>query len=205
MTLPNHRVRRATIDDLPKLIPLWNQENLPVHELEKRFKEFQVAEAEGGELIGALGVKIAGPECLVHGEAFAHPEQADALRTKLWDRSLVLIKNHGLARVWTQLSSPFWNTNGFQVASAELLTKVPVEFAGNPAPWRYLQLREMAAPAVSIDKEFALFKEAEQESTQRIFRQAKVLKMVAGVVAAIVLLLVLVWAFLFFQLPMFKR
>ncbi len=205
MILPNHQVRRATIDDLPRLVPLWAQENLPARELEKRFKEFQVAETDDGELIGTLGVKIAGLEGLVHGEAFAHPEQADQLRTRLWDRSLVLIKNHGLGRVWTQLSSPFWNTNGFHVAPTEMLAKLPAEFAGAPAPWRYLQLRETTVPTVSVDKEFAIFKEAEQESTQRLFRQAKVLKLVAGVVAGFVLLLVLLWAFLFFRLPMFKH
>ena len=55
MTTPNLQVRRATIDDLPRLVPLWQREDLPWEALEKRFKEFQVVEESGGELIGALG------------------------------------------------------------------------------------------------------------------------------------------------------
>ena len=38
---------------------------------------------------------------------------------------------------------------------------------------------EETSARVSADKEFALFKEAEQERTQRIYQQAKVLKLVA--------------------------
>jgi membrane protein insertase Oxa1/YidC/SpoIIIJ len=41
-----------------------------------------------------------------------------------------------------------------------------------------------------MDKEFALFKEAEQERTQRIQQQAKLLKLVAAIVVALVFALV---------------
>ena len=53
MMTPNQQVRRATVEDLEKLVPLWQQENLPWEDLEKRFKEFQVVEGAGGELLGA--------------------------------------------------------------------------------------------------------------------------------------------------------
>src|SRR5687767_6620537 len=70
MSTPQLQVRRATIDDLPKLAPLWREENLDVNDLEKRFKEFQVVEGPGGEIIGALGLQIAGQEGRLHSEVF---------------------------------------------------------------------------------------------------------------------------------------
>src|SRR5947208_15870874 len=76
MTAPNQQVRRATVEDLQKLAALWKQENLPAQDLEKRFKEFQVVEGEGGGILAAVGLQIVGPEGRLHSEAFAHPEQA---------------------------------------------------------------------------------------------------------------------------------
>lgn len=199
MTTSNQQVRRATVEDLPKLVPLWKTENLPCESLEKRFKEFQVVEGANGELLGALGLQIAGLEGQLHSEVFAHFEQADALREKLLERAQVLAKNHGLVRIWTQLATPFWHRNGFQYAGPELLSKLPAVFAGAPQPWLFVQLKEESAPATSIDKEFAMFKEAEKERTDQLFRRARVLKMVAALVAVCVLLLVVVWAVLFLK------
>lgn len=200
MTTPNVQVRRATVEDLPKLVPLWQQENLPWEDLEKRFKEFQVAEGAGGELLGAVGLQIAGLEGCLHGEVFAHPEQADALRDKLWERVQILARNHGLVRVWTQIATPFWHQNGFHPAGPDLLPRRPAAFTGEAHPWLFLPLKEEnAAAPVSLEKEFALFKEAEKERTQQIIRQARVLKMVATVIAIIVLILVAVLAIVFFR------
>ena len=87
MTTPNPQVRRATIEDLPNLVELWRQENLPAPDLEKRFKEFQIIEGAGGELAAAVGLQVAGLEARLHSEVFAHAEQADALRELLWERA----------------------------------------------------------------------------------------------------------------------
>jgi len=182
MTTPNFQVRRATIEDLPKLASLWQQENLPAQELEKRFKEFQVVEGAGGELAAALGLQVAGAEGRLHSEMFARAEQADAMRELLWERARVVAQNHGLVRLWTQFSTPFWNHSGFRHAAPDVLEKLPSVFAGDPHPWRFLQLKDEAGAPVSIDKEFALFREMEKERTEKIFRQAKVLKMIALVV-----------------------
>ena len=92
MTTSNLQVRRATIEDLPKLVPLWLQEHLPCEQLEKRFKEFQVVEAPGGELVGAVGLEVAGAEGRLHGEVFAHPEQSDSLRELLWERAQAIAR-----------------------------------------------------------------------------------------------------------------
>src|SRR5262245_43966908 len=199
MTTPNLQVRRATIEDLPKLLPLWKAENLSSADLEKRFKEFQVIESADGKALGALALQLSGLEGRLHSEVFAHPDQADVLREKLWERVQVLAGNHGLVRIWTQMPAPFWRNSGFQAATAELLAKVPPAFAGDSRPWFSLQLKDETAPALSIDKEFALFKEAEHEQTQKLFRQARIMKMIAALVAIALCLLVVVWAWMFFK------
>ena len=182
MTTPNLQVRRATVEDLSKLVALWQQENLPVQDLEKRFKEFQLVEGAGGEIAAAVGLQVVGLEGRLHSEAFARQEQADATRELLWERAQVVAQNHGLVRLWTQFSTPFWNHSGFRYAGQDVLAKLPPVFGGEPQPWQFLQLKEETGVPVSIDKEFALFKEMEKERTDKIFRQAKVLKLVALIV-----------------------
>lgn len=198
MTTPTPQVRRATIEDLPKLVALWQQDNLPCPDLEKRFKEFQVVEAQPGEIAGALGLQIAGQEGRLHSEVFAHAEQSDLLRQLLWDRAQVLAQNHGLVRLWTQLSTPFWGASGFRYAPPETLAKLPPPFNDGAKPWQFLQLKDNTAP-VSIDKEFAMFKEMEKEKTEKMLRQAKVLKLVAAGLVVLVFVVVLVGFFAWFK------
>jgi N-acetylglutamate synthase-like GNAT family acetyltransferase len=192
MTTPNPQVRRATIEDLPNLVALWQAEGFPVDAMEKRFKEFQVI-AAGDTILGVIGLEIAGTEGRLHSEAFAHPEQADELRALFWERFQVLAQNHGLVRVWTQFSTPFWTHSGFMPAGADLLAKLPAGFSEEPRPWRYFQLRPELPGLASIDKEFAMFKEMENERTARLLRQAKVLKMIAAIVVMAVFVLVAFW------------
>lgn len=205
MTTPSLPARRATIEDLQKLTPLWIQEGLPAEELSKRFQEFQVVDGPGGELVGAIGLQIAGHEGRLHSEAFLRPEEAENIRASLWERVQMISKNHGLLRVWTQLASPFWHQNGFQDPAPEAAAKLPAAFAGNPAPWSFLQLRDEAAMAPSIEKEFAMFREMQKEETDRIFRQAKVMKLVAAIILVVVFVLVSIWVFAWFKAQTMPR
>jgi hypothetical protein len=199
MTTPSLPARRATIEDLQKLTPLWAQEGLPAEELSKRLQEFQVVDGPGGELAGAIGLHIAGHEGRLHSEAFLHPEEAEGIRARLWERAQMISKNHGLVRVWTQLGSPFWIQNGFGSPAPETVAKLPAAFAGDPAPWNVLQLRDENAAAPSIEKEFAMFREMQKEETERIFRQAKVMKLVAGIILLVVFVLLAIWIFAWFK------
>jgi len=200
MTTLNMQVRRATVEDIQKLAVLWDEERLPRKDLEPRFKEFQLVQGPGEEILGAIGFRILGREGCLHSEAFAHPEQSDELRGMLWERAQLQAKNHGLVRVWTQLATPFWRTTEFQPALEPVLSNLPEAWSHSPHPWFYVQLRPDLPPEVSIDKEFMLFREQERESTERMMRQARLLKMIAGVVSVIVFLLVLVWAIFFLKL-----
>ena len=199
MTTPMPQVRRATIEDLPKLVALWKLENLPVEHLEQRFKEFQVVEDAKGELLGTLGLQIAGQEGFIHSESFAQFDQADALRAQLFERVRTVATNHGLMRLWTQFATPFWRGTEFDTAPPELLAKLPAAFGSSAKPWLYLKLREEAAPNTSLEKEFALLKEAEHENVRRLQRQAKIAKTVAFIVVVAVFALIALLAFQFFM------
>jgi len=198
MTTPPEQVRRATIEDLPQLMALWKQEDLPWQQLEKRLKEFQVIEGEG-KVLGVLGLEVAGLEGHVHSEAFARPELADRLRDQLWERAQIVAKNHGLVRIWSQFSTPFWNHCGFQNASAAVLEKLPSAFAATPGLWRFVQLRDDSALPASVEKEFAMFREMEKAETQKLVQKAKFLKLVAGLIVAAVFILVIVWVVLWMR------
>lgn len=194
----NPRVRRATVEDVPRLIPLWKLEELPWQELEKRFREFQVIEAQDGELLGAIGIQIAGHDGCLHSEVFAHPEHSDLLREHLWQRVQSVTANHGLLRLWTASDAPFWHAAGFAPAAPEQLARRPAAFAGGTAPGRFLQLKEESADTL-VEKEFAMFREAERERAQQLIRKGRVLKMIAILIGVALLALVLIGALRFFS------
>src|SRR3954469_24572577 len=80
MSATSYVTRRATVEDLPQLLALWRLERLPADALEKRFTEFQVVSDNSGEVLGAVGIQIAGSHGLLHGESMARPEHADEFR-----------------------------------------------------------------------------------------------------------------------------
>ena len=97
----------------------------------------------------------------------------------------MVARNHGLTRLWTHESSPFWHHGGFEEANAEMLKKLPASFGDSHAGWRTLQLRDEAAVSSSLDQEFELFRITEKENTEKLIRKAKTLKMIATVIAVI--------------------
>ena len=195
MTSSDYHVRRATLDDIGQLTALWNAMNFPAAELAKRPTEFQVTEGADGNLVGLVGLQIAERQGRIHSEAFKDFALADQLRPLLWERIHAVAANHGLLRLWTQEQAPFWNHCGLVKADAEALEKLPANWRGPSSDWLTLKLREDIAAAISLDKEFALFKESEKQRTQRTFQQARILKMIATFIALALLVLVMAGAF----------
>lgn len=188
----NYRVRRATVDDIKGLTAIWQAMNLPAPELEKRLTEFQVAETEDSQVVAAIGLQIAGRQGRLHSEAFNDFSQSNHLRHLLWERLQNVANNHGLTRLWIKETAPFWDHNGFRAASAETLQKLPDVWSELKTGSLTLQLKEEAEIVpISLDKEFALFMESEKSRTAKIFRQARTLKIIATVIAIILLLMVI--------------
>ncbi len=182
--------RRATLDDLPALRPLWEQERLPVSELDRRVTEFQVALSPEGEIKGAIGMKISGGYGLIHSEVFADFGLADELRSMLWGRLKTLAKSHGLARVWMRENLSFWRTLGFDEADDEVLEKLPPEFGSADETIYQLKLRSDPLAEMSAAQEEMMFKQALRADTDKMIQQAKVLKWVAAGFALICLAII---------------
>ncbi len=191
----NYRLRRATLDDLGPLTVLWKSMNFPADDLGKRITEFQVAEAAEGKLVGAVGVQMAERQGRIHSEVFSDFALADQLRPLLWERIHSVATNHGLLRLWTQEHAPFWSHCGLAKADAETLEKLPAIWRGASSPWLTLKLKDDLETVASLDKEFALFMQSEKQRTERAFRQARVLKLFATLIAFVLLILVIAAAF----------
>jgi len=141
MTVSTLRVRRATIEDLGMLRPLWDSMHLPIAELEPRLTEFQVVEDADGKLVGAIGFLIGGNQGRLHNEAFTDFGVADAARELLWKRIQTLATNHGILRLWMQEGTPFWIRLGFKPPLPEDLKKLPASWNTEGATWLTLQLK----------------------------------------------------------------
>lgn len=192
MTPSNHRVRRATLDDLADLKVLWNSMHLPADELEKRLTEFQVVETADGRVVGALGIQIVRQHGWLHSECYQDFALADDLRGLFMDRLGSLASNHGVLRLWTVEKAPFWTRQGFQPASPDALKKLPETWTTGSS-WLTLQLKDEAA-IVSLEKEMALFMETEKQHTAHALGQVKAIKTIATALAIILGIFVLVVA-----------
>jgi N-acetylglutamate synthase-like GNAT family acetyltransferase len=192
MNTSNYRVRRATLDDLDALRPLWESMRLPVPELERRLIEFQVAENAEGKIIGAIGLQLEGRYARIHSEAFSDFAATDSVRPLFWERIQTLSMNHGLVRLWTREQVPFWKQHGFQSVTAEVLKKIPATWDSSQSDWQTLALKNEESVA-SLEKELKMYMEAEKQRTARVFQQARVLKMIATLLAMAFAIFV-VWA-----------
>ena len=196
MTPPGYRVRRATLDDIGQLTGLWQSMKFREEDLARRITEFQVAENADGKVIGAVGLQVAERQGCIHSEAFTDFALADQLRPMLWDRIHAVATNHGLLRLWTQEEAPFWAHCGLIKPDPEALEKLPAIWRNPSATWLTLKLKDDLVEVISADKEFSLFMESERRRTERAFQQAKILKLVATLIALALLAVVIAGAFL---------
>ncbi len=181
----SYTVRRAVVDDCDALVALWQSMKLPADELEKRLTEFQVAVDEAGRVLGAIGIRLAGKQALIHSEGYADFSHADALRSALWDRLQSVATNHGLIRLWTAETAPFWPRAGLLPPDTGALEKLPAEWRRERVRWLTVKLREDVQEVINLDQEFALFREAEKQRSRQMMDQAKLLKLVATLLAVI--------------------
>ena len=182
VSVNNYQVRRATVDDLPYLLALWQGMNFSTDGLDQRLTEFQVATDGQGALLGAVGFEVAGQQGRIHHEAFGDFALAEQLRPLFWKKLLMLAQNNLVFRLWTQEDAPFWKQTGLQAAPREILQKLPAKWTNDSGGWLTLQIKEDAAiQALSVDQEFAALMREERE---KIVVRTRIFKM-AGMVTAI--------------------
>jgi N-acetylglutamate synthase-like GNAT family acetyltransferase len=196
-------VRRATLEDLEALTALWTSMNFSATDLKNRLTEFQVAEDAGGKVVGAVGFQILQRQGLIHSEAFADFAVADHVRPLLWGRIQALAMNHGIARVWTRENAPFWTHSGFQPADASTLERLPESWDRGVPGWLTLRLKDEEV-LISLEKELALFREAEKQNTSETIAQARKVKLIVttiGVIIALALIAAAVYLLLTHKPP----
>jgi len=186
MNPPNFRVRRATLEDLSALLQLWSSMRFDADALAKRTTEFQIAEDNNQTVVGAIGLQIISKQGCIHSEAFADFSVADQVRPFFLDRARVLATNHGLVRLWTRESAPFWKHNGLEQPEPQALEKLPEDWKRLGTGWLTLKLKEDVEEVLSGNTDFALFVEAEKRRTQKTLDQARLVK---GIATAIAILL----------------
>lgn len=188
MSSTEYQIRRATVDDLPALLELWERMDFTAAGLDQRLTEFQVATDGAEQLLGAVAFETAGQQGRIHHEAFDDFALADTLRSLLWGRIQMLAQNHGVFRIWTQEDAPFWKQAGLEPAPRPVLQKLPAKWTNAQGGWLTLQLKEEAAiQALSSDQEFAAAIQAERE---RIAGRVQRFKMVAFGFAVLIAVLV---------------
>ncbi len=197
--LSSHRTRRATTDDLEQLKALWQAEQFPVAQLEKQFTDFQVAEDDRGGVAAAIALQVAGNQGRIHSETFGDFGQTDLWRPRLWQQLQSTAQNHGLFRLWTRETAPYWRTEaGFTEASREMLENLPASFGAAGPGWLALRIRQKGADPEALARQFELFKIAEQAKRDKLLRHARLLRLVGTLIAILLFVcgfVLLVWAF----------
>jgi len=174
------RIRRATMDDLPALRPLWESMRLSADLLEKRLTEFQVVESAQGEFLGCIGFQVQGTNALLHSEGYTDFSVADAARQLFWERLQTIAANHGVFRLWTLEESPFWIRWGFQPPTEDVFARLPEAWKTFEGKWLTIQLKDERAMTV-LEKELAVFRQSEQARAEEWRSRARTLRAVITV------------------------
>ena len=161
---------------------IWLSLRLPADELEKRIQDFQVVEDGEGKVFGVIGIQFSKQHARLYGEGFSDFSVADTARELFWRRFEALAANHGIFRIWTQETSPFWTRWGFQPANAEILTRLPEEWKTSEGKWLTLELKNEEAVTAALENKFAGFMDAEKKQTARVAEKARTLKTIIIVV-----------------------
>lgn len=188
-----HRIRRATLDDLEMLRQLWTPIGFDVADLEKRLTEFQMVESADGIFLGAIGFQIANGQGLLHHETYADLSAAESLRPSFWKKIQIIAANHGVLRVWIRENAPGWSGFGFQAAGEEVLAKLPQKWDRVAPGWLTVQLKNEDA-IQKLEREMAMFMTVEKARSQKIVEGARTFRVIATVVGFIVAFLIFIAA-----------
>lgn len=193
VSTPEIQARRATVEDLPALQSLWQRADLPWEQLEKFVTEFQVVDGDAGMLRGAIGLQRDGDQALLHSEALWSEDEGDAVRQALWARVQVLARNQGVLRVWTLEDAPFWQ-GVFRLATPAEVTGLTAAFADPEAPWRMLQLVDMARLEQMVQQQALLRGDFSGGADEKFQETVRRIRLAAYGMAVLVILLLVGFA-----------
>ncbi len=184
---PAFQARRATVDDLPALLELWQATGLPGEQLEQFLTEFQLVTDEQGALCAAVGLLIHEQDGLIHSEAIAAGANAAACRAALWRRTQIVVRNQGIARVWTPEDDPFWITNGFQLATSAEIAAMPTAIANPDIKWFLHRSIDPSRAKQIVNEQLAIWEASRLQEREDFTRTIGSLRSVALLAAALII------------------
>lgn len=194
MDEPVFLARRATLDDLPVLRELWQQEQFDADALEKCITDFQVAYDAEGTIMAAIGMRREGEQGVVYSEAFKDFGHADRLRALIWERIKTIAKNYAMARLWMLDCVHFWKEFGFDEADEETLNDLPENFGDREGNWFTIMLRSdpFAKGDAMAKQQELMFREALRAETEKTMHQAKVVRVLALVLSILLFVIIVI-------------
>jgi N-acetylglutamate synthase-like GNAT family acetyltransferase len=169
-----YQMRRANSDDLPALVALWRRVDLSPEALETAFTEFQLVLDDEGTIVAAIGLRIDSGNGLLHSECLPDFSLADPLRPLLWERVLQVARNHGLNRIWTQETAPFWKHLEFVAPDGEQLAKMPESFRQREGAWLVMPLKN-EDDLKRLDREFEQFLQEGRQQAEELRSRGRML------------------------------
>jgi N-acetylglutamate synthase-like GNAT family acetyltransferase len=188
------QLRRATSDDLRALVAVWREVGLAPADLEPSFTEFQLVVGPEGELAAAIALKIHQGNGLLHSECLPDFSLAERLRPLLWQRILQVATNHGLNRIWTQESAPFWKQLEFVQPDGGQIAALPDAFRIKAGAWQVLPLKS-EEDLKRVDREFEVFLQRGRAKAEEMKSQGRLLYWIAILIALSLFVFVLIGAF----------
>ncbi len=174
MNTAGYQIRRANSDDLPALVALWRRVDLSPEALETAFTEFQLVLDDEGTIVAAIGLRIDSGNGLLHSECLPDFSLADSLRPLLWERVLQVARNHGLNRIWTQETAPFWKHLEFVAPDGEQLAKMPESFRQREGAWLVMPLKN-EDDLKRLDREFEQFLQEGRQQAEELRSRGRML------------------------------
>ena len=179
---PGLRVRRATVDDLPRSGRSGFPCACPPTNWKTASRNFKWSKRGRKGPRGAGSANYSAQHALLHSEGYSDFAFADAARELFWRRIETLAANHGISGSGRRKHSPFWTHRGFQPANAEILARLPEEWKTAEGKWLTLELKNEEAVTAALENKFAGFMDAEKKQTARVAEQARTLKSIIIVV-----------------------
>jgi hypothetical protein len=115
---------------------------------------------------------------------------ADSLRELLWQRMQALALSHGIARLWTQETAPFWKQHGFQPPDAAALKRIPEAWVAEASKFFTVALRDEESLEKALASNFELLMAEERRRTEKFFRRGKTVKFIVTVFTVMLALFV---------------
>ncbi|MSU34320.1 MAG: hypothetical protein EXS36_04280 [Pedosphaera sp.] len=187
METPAIQARRATLDDLPALLELWQATGLPGEQLEQFLTEFQLVSDEQGSLCAAVGLLIHQQDGLIHSEAIAAGADADTCRAALWRRTQIVARNAGITRLWTPEEDPFWIANGFHPATPAEVADMPTAIANPDTKWfLHLSMDPNRAKQI-VNEQLAIWETSRMQDKEDFTRKIGSIRSIALLFAALII------------------